>query len=178
MNNLANIGVTEEGAKELLNHFILPVMEFGTESGLLPLLRENVNINMKTVKYTPYDKVVELLASIVAGCQHTVTINSRLVPDTVLAEELIGKDRFADQSGINRLLQSITYENVDELERVFSAYYMTHGIAWKKESVVVDIDMTGFKANGKTYENAEKGFICEKGEGGTRQRFLILKKRS
>jgi len=74
MNNLANIGVTEEGAKELLNHFILPVMEFGTESGLLPLLRENVNINMKTVKYTPYDKVVELLASIVAGCQHTVTI--------------------------------------------------------------------------------------------------------
>jgi len=177
MNNLmVNIGVPEEGAKELLNSFTLPVIEFGSESGLLPLLRENIHINMKTVKYTPYDKVVELLASIVAGCQHTVTINSRLVPDTVLAEELIGKDRFADQSGINRLLQSITYENVDELERVFSAYYMTHGIAWKKESVVVDIDMTGFKANGKTYENTEKGYICEKGDRGYKATFAYTDK--
>ncbi|MGC8558704.1 MAG: transposase [Nitrososphaeria archaeon] len=133
------------------------------------MLRENMHINMKTVKYTPYEKVVELLASMIAGCQHTVTINSKLVPDTALAEELIGKDRFADQSGINRLLQSISEDNVNELERVFSAYYLTHGMAWKKESV--DVDMTGFRANGKTYENTEKGYISEKGDRGYKATF-------
>lgn len=173
MNNLmVNIGVPEEGAKELLNSLTLPVMEFGSDSGLLPLLRENMHINMKTVKYTPYEKVVELLASMIAGCQHTVTINSKLVPDTALAEELIGKDRFADQSGINRLLQSISEDNVNELERVFSAYYLTHGMAWRKrDSVVVDVDMTGFRANGKTYENTEKGYISEKGDRGYKATF-------
>ncbi len=90
--------------------------------------------------------------------------------------QLIRKDRFADRSGINRLLQSITDENVDELEKVFSAYFMTHGMAWKKERVIVDIDMTGFKANGKTYENTEKGYISEKGDRGYRATFSYTEK--
>lgn len=61
-----------------------------------------------------YPIIVGHSCSIVAGCEHTVSINHRLVPDVILARELIGKDRFADQSGVNRLLHAFTEENLHE----------------------------------------------------------------
>ena len=96
-----------------------------------------------------------------AGCEHTVTINSRLVPDTALAMEVIDKDRFADQSGVNRLLNTLTDENVAELERTFSAYYLLHGSAGRavKGELMVDLDATGFVANGRKYEGPSKGHL-------------------
>lgn len=172
MNNtiFVNIGLPDEGAHQILNSFTLPVMEFGRTSGLLTPLEENLHINMKTVKYSPYEKVVELIASIVAGCEHTVTINSRRVPDTALAMEVIYKDRFADQSGANRLLNALTDENVAELERAFSAYYPLHGSAGRavKGELMVDLDATGFVANGRKYEGASKGHLgnCGGSHGG------------
>jgi hemerythrin superfamily protein len=62
---------------------------------------------------------------------HTVTINHKLVPDTTLANEVIQKDRFADQYRINRLLHSLTEENLSELEAIYAKDYMIHGIAGK-----------------------------------------------
>ena len=114
-------GAVGEGAQLILNSFTLPVMEHARSSGLLSLMDDKLHLKMKTVKYSWQDKLRELMCSIVAGCEHTVSINHRLVPDTTLASELIGKERFADQSGINRLLHAFAEENLDELEEIYRA---------------------------------------------------------
>ncbi len=150
-------------------------MEYARSSGLLSLMDDRIHLKMKTVKYSWQDKLKELICSIVTGCEHTVSINHRLVPDTTLARELIGKDRFADQSGINRLLHAFTEENIEELESVFEQDYNRNGIAWKKlpndEMVWVDLDMTGFRADGATYEGATKGYVGKKGSRGYKASF-------
>jgi hypothetical protein len=149
-------------------------MEYARSSGLLSLMEQTLHLKMKAVKYTWQDKLKELVCSIVTGCEHTVSINHRLVPDTTLARELIGKDRFADQSGINRLLHAFTEENVRELESIFEQDYARNGLAWrppKEEMLWVDLDMSGFRADGKTYEGAEKGYIGKKGARGYKASF-------
>src|SRR6266849_9176017 len=127
MNLVIQVGRKEaydEEAQQILNSLTLPVMEYArSSSGLLSLIESRLHLRMKTVKYSWQDKVKELICSIVAGCEHTVSINHRLVPDTTLARELIGRDRFADQSGINRLLHAFTEENIEELESVFEQDY-------------------------------------------------------
>lgn len=161
---------TNSEGTQILNSFTLPVMEYARSSGLISLMDTRVRVKMKAVKYSPQDKLRELVCSIVAGCEHTVSINHRLVPDTALAKELIGKDRFADQSGVNRLLHAFTEENLAELEEVFEQDYMRNGTAWRlpsDERVVVDLDMTGFRVQGRSYEGAEKGYI-ERGRKGAR----------
>lgn len=173
MNTIVQIGRKEadnDGAQQILNSFTLPVMEYARSCGLFSLMEGYLHLKMKAVKYSSQDKIKELICSIVAGCEHTVSINHRLVPDTALAGELIGKDRFADQSGINRLLHAFTEENLAELEGVFEQDYMRNGRAWRLpsgETVIVDLDMTGFRVQGKTYEGAEKGYI-ERGRKGAK----------
>ena len=108
MNLEVQIGRKEaalEDSKPILHSFVLPVMEYAQFSGLLTIVESHLHVKMKTVKYSWQDKVRELMCSAVAGCDHPVTINHKLVPETTLAGEIIQKERFADQSGINRLLQ-------------------------------------------------------------------------
>ena len=180
MNLVIQLGRNEahdEGAQQLLNSFTLPVMEYARSSGLLPLMDRLLHLKMKAVKYTWQDKMRELISSIVAGCEHTVSINHRLVPDTTLAKELIGKDRFADQSGINRLLHAFTDENVRELESIFEQDYAQNGLAWrspKDQMLWVDLDMSGFRTDGKTYEGAEKGYIGKRGARGYKASFAYV----
>jgi hypothetical protein len=77
----------EDGStKPILNSFVLPVMEYARSSGLLSIVESHLHIKMKTVKYSWQDKVRELMCSIVSGCDHTVTINHKLVPDTNLGK--------------------------------------------------------------------------------------------
>ncbi|MGI0078164.1 MAG: transposase [Nitrososphaerales archaeon] len=132
---------------------------------------------MKTVKYSWQDKARELMCSIVSGCDHAVTINHKLVPDTKLANEVIRKDRFADQSGINRLLHSLTEDNLKELETIYAQDYLLHGIAGKRpsdEMIFVDLDMSGFRADGKTYEGTAKGYVGKRGSKGYKASFAYV----
>jgi hypothetical protein len=149
----------------ILNSFSLPVMEYARSSGLLSLMDSRLHLKMKAVKYSWQNKLKKLMCSVVSRCEHTVSINHRLVPDTTLARERIGKERFADQSGINRLLHAFSQENIRELESVFEQDYARNGLtrrAPNEEMVWVDLDMTGFQANGKTYEGATTGYITGK----------------
>jgi len=96
--------------------------------------------------------------------------HSYLYPDTTLARKLIGKDRFTDQSGINRLLHRFTEENLRELGEVCAMDYLVHGLAGKRprDEIIIDLDMTGFKASGASYKGAEKG-VHRKGKEGSKR---------
>jgi hypothetical protein len=172
-------GASEEEAQTILNSFSLPVMEHARSSGLLSLMDSKAHLKMKSVKYSWQDKLRELMCSVVTGCKHMVSINHRLVHDTTLARELIGKDRFADQSGINRLLLAFSEENIGQLDSVLEGDYARNGLAWrtpKEEMVWVDLDMTGFRAGGKTYEGAAKGYVGKRGARGYNASFAYVHK--
>ncbi len=54
---------------------------------------------------------------------------------------------------------------------------MLHGVAGKlpkDELVVVDLDMAGSRADGKTYEGAEKGYIGKRGARGYKASFVYV----
>jgi hypothetical protein len=63
-----------------------------------------------------------------------------------------------DQSGICTL-HAFKDQNVAELDAVFEHDHARNGLAWRlprEEMVWVDPDMTGFSAEGKTYEGTTK----------------------
>lgn len=123
---------------------------------------ESFKLKMKEVTYTNLNKIQTIVSSIVMGYNYTNDINDKLVPDT-LAAKILGMDRFPDQSQINRFLNRFDETNIDQLEYIHHDIFMKRSLSLgSKEDIVVDFDMTGLVAGGKTYELAEKGYFPRK----------------
>jgi len=82
-------------------------------------LREHVKVGSKTVLHTPHQKLLDVVVSMLADCTSLKQINTRLRPDTALAAAW-GREAFADQATITRLLDAFTPLNVTQLP-AFSA---------------------------------------------------------
>ena len=119
---------------------------------------EHLRVKMKAVRYSAIQKVQTLVASILLGCPYTSSINHRLVPDQVAAREW-GMERFPDQSQINLFLNRMTAENLAQLEQAHQDLFRAHSLLRSAPQVVVDIDQTGLRVTGKTFEFAEKGYF-------------------
>jgi hypothetical protein len=65
MNLQVQIGrnAASDGGTQILNSFTLPVMEYARSSGLISLMDARVRVKMKAVKYSPQDKLRELVCS-------------------------------------------------------------------------------------------------------------------
>ncbi len=157
----------EDGGEQeaTVSPFLMLVLEHGLEIGVLGvygLLDRLLHVAMKTVRHSPLDKAQTIIASLVLGCAHTKAINDTLGEEEAAANYL-GKERWPDQSQINRYLTRFTAANVDELGAV-------HEQALRQESrarrtgglLVVDIDQCGLVANGQTYEFQRKGYFPRK----------------
>ena len=74
-----DFGLTDE----LTNSCFAPLAALGVyyrqRNTLAPL--QNVQISMKTVRHSPAGKLIDALASILAGCTHLAQINTRLRPE-------------------------------------------------------------------------------------------------
>ncbi|MGH2639402.1 MAG: transposase, partial [Rhabdochlamydiaceae bacterium] len=59
-------------------------------------------------------------------------------------------------------------------QQIFGEDYILHGLAGKRprdEMVFVDLDMSGFRADGKTYEGTAKGYVGKRGSKGYKASF-------
>jgi hypothetical protein len=162
----------EDGGEqeETVSAFLMLVLEYGTEIGLLGLcglLERLLHVAMKTVRYSPLSKAQTIIASLVMGCAHTKAINETLGAE-VLAANYLGLRRFPDQSQINRYLTRFTASNVEELGAVQAHVLRQESRARRDRGLrVVDIDQCGLVANGQTYEFHRKGYFPRKrGEEG------------
>ena len=70
-------------------------------------LREHVKLRCKTVLHEPHEKLLDIVVSMLADCASLKQINTRLRPDLALAAAW-GRDIFADQSTITRVLDAFT----------------------------------------------------------------------
>ncbi len=162
----------EDGGKqeETVSAFLMLVLEHGMEIGLFGihgLLDRLMRVAMKTVRYSPLDKAQTIIASLVMGCAHTKAINETLGED-VAAANYLGRERWPDQSQINRYLTRFTAANVDELAEVHAQLLRQQSRARRDSGLrVVDIDQCGLVANGRTYAFHRKGYFPRKrGEEG------------
>ena len=143
--------------------FLIPCGLYAQRISLIEIFAKHLKIDMKSVKHSPIDKVMELFVSIIAGCPDNKTINNRLVPDK-LAALAWGQEQFADQSQVNIVLHRVDEENLKELEDIYQDLFRRQGLSVRQSSsqpLVIDVDMTGISVSetSRTYEGAQFGYM-------------------
>src|SRR4029434_723167 len=81
--------------------YVLPQQDFFAP------LREHVQLGGKTIRHEPSQKLVDVVGIMLAARVCLSHINTRRRPDTALAAAW-GRQRFADQSTITRVLDAFT----------------------------------------------------------------------
>jgi hypothetical protein len=124
-------------------------------------VREHVQLGSKTILHEPHQKLLDVMVSVLADCASLKQINTRLRPDTALAAAW-GREKFADQSTITRVLDAFTPLAVAQLRTASARIYLREGQAlhhpFAQELLFLDIDLTGLPA-GRHAEASTKGYF-------------------
>lgn len=154
------IGLTTETSH---NMCYAPLAVLGyclTKADYFAALREVVRVPIRTRHYAPYDKLLDCLISMWAGCTSLHQINVHLRPDRVLAQAW-GRGQFAEQSTISDTLDAFTPENISQLHDVNSGLLKQHGQTprhdWAAGELEVDIDLSHLPASASA-EGSHKGY--------------------
>jgi hypothetical protein len=124
---------------------------------------ENVRIPPNKRDFSPSDKLIQVLLSILAGCDTLSEVNVRLKPETGLAR-VWGWERFADQSNLSRTLDALTLKQLDRLRAVSTLIWRTHGRTMQHDwrgYLWLDFDLSGLPC-GKQAEESQKGYFSGK----------------
>jgi len=144
------------------------VYRFAQAKGMFQLW-EALPLKMKSVTYSPADKLKTLWASIVVGCEHTYDINSELGAHEKALAKVFALERFPDQSQVNRLLNRSTQQTVSCYREQHFELLCRHTRSKKrscwlrlgkgKRYLMADIDQRGLVVSGKQFELAERGYF-------------------
>jgi hypothetical protein len=124
---------------------------------------ENVQIPLKTRDFSPVDKLIQVLISILAGCETLFEVNVRLKPEIGLAK-VWQWDRFADQSSLSRTLDRLTLKQIDQLRDATTLIWRYHSLATQHDwrgYLWLDFDLSGLPC-GKRAEKSQKGYFSGK----------------
>lgn len=132
-------------------------------------LREELQLEQKSIVYTPYDKLLTCLISIMSHCHAISQINTRIRPDRALAQAW-GLTSFAHQATVADSLDHFTDVTIQQLRAAVSHIYIREGQAlrhqWSQQGfLILDIDLTGLPAS-KHAQGSTKGYFSGK-KGGT-----------
>ena len=125
-------------------------------------LRE-VQIPIKERDFSPSDKLIQVLLSILSGCETLSEVNIRLKSEVGLAK-IWQWGRFADQSCLSRTLDGLTLKQIDQLRGATTFIWRSHsrtthhdwrGYLW------LDFDLSGLPC-GKQAEESQKGYFSGK----------------
>jgi hypothetical protein len=141
------------------------------EGVLEPL--SGVRIAQKTIKHSPREKLLDALVGILSGCRTLYEINFRVRPDLPL-QRAFGRDRCADQSTIQKTLNTFTEENVVQLREAIESIHRRNSSIFshdfEREMLLLEVDLTGLRAS-KRAEGSTKGYFS--GERNATGRQLI-----
>jgi hypothetical protein len=124
---------------------------------------QQVQIPMRNRYFEPADKLIQVLVSILAGCETLSEVNPALKQEKSLAV-ILGSDHFADQSSLSRTLDELTLKNIDELragtDQIWKSQSQVMHRDWRK-FLWLDYDLSALPC-GPMAENAMKGYFAEK----------------
>ncbi len=139
-------------------------------------IRERVQIEQKTLKHSPIDKLYDAFISLLAGAGGLVEINSRLRADSAL-QAAFGRTACADQSLVQRTLNTCTAENVTQMEQAMDTIYrkLSQGFQhdYRARLQVLDVDMSGLPCGPKA-AFATKGYFAKQRNRRGRQLGRVL----
>lgn len=132
------------------------------EHGTLDPLKQ-VRIPMRERDFCPYSKLIQVLLSMLAGCQTLSEVNPRLKHERELAA-VWGWDRFAEQSNLSRTLDALTLMNIDQLRHSTTSIWQVHSLTkahdWRG-FLWLDFDLSGLPCSPRA-EASQKGYFSDK----------------
>jgi hypothetical protein len=144
--------------------------------GILQPIQDQVHIKQKRLKYSPVEKLIDLLISILGGAQGISEINTRLRSDPAL-QRAFGRIGCAEQSVVQETLDACTTTNVAQMMQALNLIFQRQSLASRHDfstrMLLLDIDMSGLPC-GKLQEEAAKGYQGESGIGWGRQLGRVL----
>jgi hypothetical protein len=125
-------------------------------------IRTEVQIQQKTVKHTPADKLYDAWISLLAGAHGLVEINTRLRTDPGL-QRAFGRQVCAEQSVVQETLDACTDENVRQMQHALDLIYRQHSRGYRHDYQagfqLLDMDMSGLPCGPKA-AFATKGYFA------------------
>lgn len=122
-----------------------------------------VQIPMRTRVFSPCDKLIQVLLSILAGCETLFEVNSTLKQEQALAT-VWHWDRFADQSTLSRTLDALTLMNIEQLRAAVTEIWrprsQTRRHDWRGY-LWLDFDLSGLPC-GPQAQESQKGYFSGK----------------
>lgn len=146
------------------------------QSGMWDLITQRVQIQQKTVIYTPADKLLMAFINILAGSAGMVELNTRVRPDRALLRAF-GLAACAEQSVVSQTLSAGTAENVSALRAALQEILRQHGQSYQhdyhRDWQVLDVDLTGLPG-GKIGEGIVGGYFAGRKNRRGRQLGRVL----
>ncbi len=143
---------------------------------ILEPIREKVKIQQKNIRDTPFDKLTDVLISILSGAGGLVEVNKRVRPEKAL-QMAFGRRRCAEQSVISDTLNACTEVNVNQMQQAMTTIYQKHSQGYQhdynSDMQLIDIDMSG-QPCGKKAEFASKGYFAKQRNRRGRQLGRVL----
>jgi Transposase DDE domain group 1 len=125
-------------------------------------IRTQVQIQQKTIKHTPADKLYDAFISLLAGAHGLVEINTRLRTDPGL-QRAFGRGACAEQSVVQETLNACTAENVTQLQRALDEIFRQQSQSvqhdYQASFHLLDVDMSGMPCGPKA-AFATKGYFA------------------
>jgi hypothetical protein len=148
------------------------------QSDLFAPIRSRLQFPEQMHTDRPYDALLTLLVSMLAGCRSVSQINTAIRPDPVLARAW-GQEHFAEQSTIARVLDQCREAQISQLqagvEAIFRWISQTAQHDWN-QPLWVDIDLTALPTSARA-EGSTKGYFSEK-KGSTAANSAGLERRN
>lgn len=122
-----------------------------------------VEIPMRRRDFPAADKLIQVLLSILAGCQTLSEVNGRLKPEGGLAQ-VWGWERFADQSSLSRTLDALTLKNIEQLRSSTTQIWWMHSQVGEhdwRSYLWLDFDLSGLPCSAQAQES-QKGYFSDK----------------
>jgi hypothetical protein len=137
--------------------------------GIDKLLDKYVSVHQKVYDFTPNQKIMEALASMIFGCEDNKRINKVLKEDNPQYSQYFGLPWWADQSIISDTFRALTAENISQLEMVWRGSLEVTQVMgdWRRriearEYITIDTDLTGDVCKSRYDPAVTKGYFPQK----------------
>jgi hypothetical protein len=154
-------GLSDTGVNTQYAPLVALTAHYQSKQVLQPL--QNVSSLTKQRDFSLSDKLIQVLLSMLAGCETLSEITSKLRPEVGLAQ-LWGWPTLADQSTLSRTLDQLSLMQIDQLRRATTQIWRSfsqinqhnwHGFLW------LEYDLSGLPCSARA-EASHKGFFSGK----------------
>jgi hypothetical protein len=151
------------------NGLIVPICHQIGAWGIDKLLDKYVSVRQKEYFFSPNQKIMEVMASMMFGCEDNKRINKVLREDNPEYSIFFGLPWWTEQSVVSDTFRALTGENIEQLEMVWQeSLRVTQVIGDLRrrieagEYITIDIDLTGDVCKSKDDPTVTKGYFAQK----------------